>query len=824
MSTAPFFERSKTIKLSTIFEVSLYAMVALSSWMLFISEGTKNGLPPQTFTLFVLIPAYFLVDRTQKGSLPMWAAGGLGLLALGVSFAGVPQYLRFEKGLPVLPEERRLELIFAAAHLLVYLTWIVLLLEKTNQQYWWLWALCVLQIAVGASQSTESLYGIMLSAYLFLAVWTLSVFSLLQGQQQFDRAQKVAELTHSLNGNSPTALDSASEQPNEKSFVPSTSWNRFWRQPSSAVGNVQRDPTDSWINPRFLGGVLGTATVAFLVALTFFFLIPRHPSIWRQSKAGQPGNSQVGFSRNLSLGDIGQILESRKKVMSVRLTDFNTGETLDIEKYAVEMGYGEPLFRGMTTMEYEGGQWTGWESNDPMSGGEKMLPGLTSPRGDNVEQWIELEPVDSELLFAMPPARYGIIEGGEEPIQVERLSGVLKRPSLGEPNESVTYRILSPKTTETRGALPVRAINRFYLKQRRRQYTRVPEDLERLRTLAEEKAGFEESPRPSEEEMARRLDDYLKNSGEFLYTLNANVQDPGIDPLEDFLFNRKVGHCEYFASALAMMLRCVGIPSRLVSGFKGGDYSKPSGLFEVEERHAHAWVEAYINERWVILDPTPATRAESVASLGARSGGWAELRFQLQDIWQRFIVRLDVSEQRRLLAPLKELMVAVVDWLKNGRGDLSSFVRGLKNQLQSPERWISWQGGLVTFVFLSVLSGVVWLFRVAWRLILKLRSQYFNPQGLARTVEFYERFRRACSSAGLSRKATQTAREFGCEVKDHFHPLFDTTDWDQFPLSLINAYYDVRYGGRQLSDRRLRELESQLAHFESHLATKTAES
>ncbi|MCA9069687.1 MAG: DUF3488 domain-containing protein, partial [Planctomycetaceae bacterium] len=712
MSTVPFSERSKTIKLSTIFEVSLYAMVALSSGMLFVSEGTKNGLPPQTFTIFILIPAYYFVDRAKKGSLPMWVAGILGLVALGWSFGGIPQYLKFEKGMPVLPEEKRLELIFAAAHLLVYLTWIVLLVEKANQQYWWLWALCVLQIAVGASQSTESLYGILLSAYLFLAVWTLSVFSLLQGQQQFDRAQKVAELTHGFDGPSPaTDSNPSSNQLGDNNSSYSNPQYSLWRQPSSAVGNVQRDPTDSWINPRFFGGVLGTGSVAFLVALIFFFLIPRHPSIWRQSQFREQGQSTVGFSRNLALGDIGQILESRKKVMSVRLTDSNTGDEMDIEKYAVKMGYGEPLFRGMTTMEYEGGKWQGWQPDDPMSQGQP-LPNVRFAHGEYVEQWIELEGVDSMLLFAMPPARYGTIEDSKESIQVEWLSDVLKRPSVSEPDETVTYRILSPKTPDKPGALPVRAINQSYLDQRRRFYTRVPSGLERLRQLAVEKAGFENVPQPSKEEMARRLVDFLQNSGEYSYTLNANVQDPAIDPLEDFLFNRKVGHCEYFASALAMMLRCVGIPTRLVSGFKGGDYNDQSGLFEVEERHAHAWVEAYIDESWVILDPTPASRAESVDSLGANSGAWSNLRFRLQDVWQRFIAQLNVSEQRRLLAPLKELIVAAVDWLKNGRGHFSSFVRGLKHQLQSPERWISWQGGLVTFVLLTALSAVVWLVRV----------------------------------------------------------------------------------------------------------------
>ena len=96
---------------------------------------------------------------------------------------------------------------------------------------------------------------------------------------------------------------------------------------------------------------------------------------------------------------------------------------------------------------------------------------------------------------------------------------------------------------------------------------------------------------------------YLRRN--FRYTLKL-TGTPGRDPLAHFLFETRAGHCEYFASAMAVMLRAIGIPSREVNGFLPGEYNDLGGDYIVRASDAHSWVEAYFpGSGWITFDPTP---------------------------------------------------------------------------------------------------------------------------------------------------------------------------------------------------------------------------
>ena len=138
------------------------------------------------------------------------------------------------------------------------------------------------------------------------------------------------------------------------------------------------------------------------------------------------------------------------------------------------------------------------------------------------------------------------------------------------------------------------------------------------------------------------------------YSLTAVQMDTSLDPVEDFLINHRTGNCEFFASAMTLMLRSQGIPARLVNGFKGGYTNDIDGTFEVQQMHAHTWVEAYINNEWKTFDPTPTARSVSVASMAPELKPLADLKMWLNELWSRFVLNVSLDEQKkRFYDPIK---------------------------------------------------------------------------------------------------------------------------------------------------------------------------
>ena len=141
---------------------------------------------------------------------------------------------------------------------------------------------------------------------------------------------------------------------------------------------------------------------------------------------------------------------------------------------------------------------------------------------------------------------------------------------------------------------------------------------------------------------AAAIENYLKTR--FGYTLQL-PQTPVKDPIANFLFERKQGHCEYFASAMAVMLRTIGIPSRVVNGFRSDEFNDLTGNYVVRAKDAHAWVEAYFpGYGWQTFDPTPAGN-------GGTPQGWNRLALYVDamaSFWRDWVVSYDTSHQYSL--------------------------------------------------------------------------------------------------------------------------------------------------------------------------------
>ncbi len=135
------------------------------------------------------------------------------------------------------------------------------------------------------------------------------------------------------------------------------------------------------------------------------------------------------------------------------------------------------------------------------------------------------------------------------------------------------------------------------------------------------------------------LERYLRTHFGYTLQLGRVAQR---DPLAYFLFERKQGHCEYFASAMAVMLRTLRIPSRVVNGFRTGEFNDVTSQYLVRASNAHSWVEAYFpGYGWISFDPTPAAPAEM------RTGWnrWALYADAMASFWREWVVSYDVSHQ-----------------------------------------------------------------------------------------------------------------------------------------------------------------------------------
>ena len=128
----------------------------------------------------------------------------------------------------------------------------------------------------------------------------------------------------------------------------------------------------------------------------------------------------------------------------------------------------------------------------------------------------------------------------------------------------------------------------------------------------------------------------------------------GPDPLADFLFNVRSGHCEYFATAMAVMLRTQGIASRLVNGFLPGEFNEAAGAYTVRQSDAHSWVEVYFPETksWVTFDPTPSAGRTPTVRTGL-AGYLSKYSEALELMWFQYVVGYDKQEQRSLVTSLR---------------------------------------------------------------------------------------------------------------------------------------------------------------------------
>ncbi|WP_417847809.1 transglutaminase TgpA family protein [Thalassoglobus sp.] len=740
--------------MKNILHISLTVLLSLSGITFAIAEGS----PLAGLSLVIALATLFFVDLEEIFSVPAWIANSLGLLAF--IFAG-QEFFSGEL-------EARL---LAGGHLIVYLTWVFLIQKKKVRHFWWLCALSILQIATASVLTDDIWFGFALVLYSFVATWTLSVFLLYRSTL----------LNHS---------DSEQDSDLGSTFIVGDTWK-----------GISRDADHRLLNWRFIT-INGTMTcLGLFLSFLFFVFTPR---IWIGqfsflSDEAMSRQALTGFTEEVSLGDMGEIMESDEVVVELQLVHPTSNRAFTPKEYDAYLG-AEPLFRGTVMEIYDKGRW-------------KQFPGrnsqrfYSSSRDQGVIQKFKVHAIGSDALFSFGNAYYARAFGPKERVIRERFSNELKRGSETPLTHSFEYEIQASQGPYTPQSL---YYYRFYM----RDLDRIPANMSRTAELAESLVVSAKT----DLEKANLLQNYFMNADEFSYSLNLSIQDASIDPIEDFLFNRKSGHCEYYASSMAMMLRAVGIPSRVAGGFKGGKYDKSTKSYLIQQFHAHSWVEAYIDEQWYTFDPTPATRSLSVQEQENSSASFLKgIKAKALNIWSTGATLSQRQQRAMIYDPIKEVGMETWGHAKNIIQGRTSSLKGLLEFLKSPEEWFSLQGGLFAFVLMLLASGFVWLTKRVLPVIKKFRAKSLAVSRRREQVEFYDRFLKILSRHGIQQSPTQTAREFVNSSLLELKPKLQSQGLEGWPTELVSAFYDVRFGGLELPEPLASEIDQRLTLLESCL-------
>jgi len=290
-------------------------------------------------------------------------------------------------------------------------------------------------------------------------------------------------------------------------------------------------------------------------------------------------------------------------------------------------------------------------------------------------------------------------------------------------------------------------------------------------------------------ERARALEHYLRT--EFGYTLELPSREVA-DPLAYFLFTRKKGHCEYFASAMTVFLRTLGIPARLATGFQSGIYNPITELWLVRASDAHTWVEAWIpGHGWATFDPTPPDTNSPALAFLTRASLYLDAA---ETFWQEWVVGYDSGQQGSLLGGARNVSLRWVDSLS---------VFGSDWDLRAA-RWFKRYGVRVA----GALVVCLWMWLAGPRLVRRLRIR-----------RRFQRVRRGQASVAdatlLYQRMLHVVRRHGYHKPVWFTPAefagsLPPGGLGSAVMEFTEAYNAVRFGGRTEAATRLSILLDQL--------------
>jgi hypothetical protein len=563
-----------------------------------------------------------------------------------------------------------------------------------------------------------------------------------------------------------------------------------------AAGTISPVPahreTERKLNRSLSFASLSVALGTILLGGMFFFFFPRFSAGYLGRVSFSP-TLMTGFTEDVELGQIGEIKKSSAVVMRVE-----TGKPI---------GYEWLRWRGIALTTFDGKRWSSNVVN-PQRLGTKADGWIHTPEpaqkenisGKTVNYTVYLEPVATNAIFV--PGRLLSVQGNFGGGATNSFAAMQRNYLLTD--ETETLKVPFPNFAAIRYAgnsrLPPRDAGRLrtaganYSSDITLTYLQLPAGLDRrIPDLAREITKNAQTPF----DKALRIETYLRMR--FAYTLNLSGK-PGQDPLAHFLFETRAGHCEYFASAMAIMLRTLGIPSREVNGFLPGEYNDLGGDYIVRASDAHSWVEVYFpGNGWQVFDPTPSS-IEGGNGFLTRLGLYIDW---MQITWNEWVIGYDFAHQVTLAQNLQR---GSKNWGESAR---SWFDR----KQQDGKRWLkSWQlehgslGYLLPAVLVLLLLALRYnvpaeVIRRA-RLFLRIRAAKSGRSDPQLASRLYAELLRMLARRGLSRTETQTPLEFAAAMNSpQLAPAVQ---------EFTRIYVHARFGGAPCNTTRLGQLLEQV--------------
>jgi len=687
--------------------------------------------------------------------------------------------------------------IFAIANLLIYLQVILLFQEKRFRTYCQLIALSLLQVVIAAAFNQGALFGVLLAVYLAAG---LSAMMLLFLHRERSRYARQAD---------------GPSTPNTPRRWPLIDQTPVFT--CSAAGLLGRA-----VLSRELWGRLGKIVVGTLaIAVVFFFIMPRlGNSAWRG-----PSRSlirSVGFSDRVKLGELGRAIENRQEVLRIHFLD-------DARKpYQV---HGELYLRGAVMTDYTRGEWQSYSH----PGGERYSPlerNMLLPSETAVRQVITIEPMDRPEVFCVWP----FVAATQEPDR--RLLVDVQRQRLVRAAEYVgrQFTFELDTTAFVHGEQANLTPSEGRLRRNALLNLPPPETLPGLIALADEWLQQTDFAPDDRLQRARHLERMFAASGRFKYSLQGQPRDRALDPIEDFITKHPQGHCEYFATALVLMLRSQKIPARLVAGYKTDEWNPLGGFFQVRQLHAHTWVEVYLDPRhlpselirgerhwawadgaWLRLDPTPGGDSEPTTAGHSLTKKMDRYVSWIEHLWDTYVVAMDSPRQREAIYhPTVEAVERTVKRLTDPawwRNMLAGTVQWFRSKATRLGLW--WLPVALVIAAGLLLVAYRWLGLAPRRLFGRLTGQTDRTKQSQRSkVEFYRRLEAVLARHGLNRAPEQTQREFAYEAGVALAAPSRLAELAPLPAQIADAFYRVRFGGLALDAAQAEMIETSLIRLE----------